>query len=187
MIPFGQPILVGHHSEKRHRRDIERIDGGIRRSIESSQMAESMASRAESIRAQAETAIYSDDADAIERLEEKLADMIAERERYKTENAAWRKANREAIKGMSAWERDNAQPHRSYKGTNLSGNISRTKARIEQLKREKVQGPRDRMITARRGGSCEDCGAVITPGDTIRYNRQQGARCATCPTESEQS
>ena len=141
----------------------------------------------ESIRAQAETAIYSDDADAIERLEEKLADMIAERERYKTENAAWRKANREAIKGMSAWERDNAQPHRSYKGTNLSGNISRTKARIEQLKREKVQGPRDRMITARRGGSCEDCGAVITPGDTIRYNRQQGARCATCPTESEQS
>src|SRR5258707_866849 len=25
MIPFGQPILVGHHSERRHRRDLERI------------------------------------------------------------------------------------------------------------------------------------------------------------------
>lgn len=24
-IPFGQPILVGHHSEKRHRRDLDRI------------------------------------------------------------------------------------------------------------------------------------------------------------------
>jgi uncharacterized protein DUF3560 len=25
MIPFGQPILVGHHSERRHRRDLDRI------------------------------------------------------------------------------------------------------------------------------------------------------------------
>ncbi|WP_132290495.1 DUF3560 domain-containing protein [Kribbella sp. VKM Ac-2568] len=25
-IPLGQPILVGHHSERRHRRDIERMD-----------------------------------------------------------------------------------------------------------------------------------------------------------------
>lgn len=25
-IPMGQPILVGHHSEKRHRRDLEKID-----------------------------------------------------------------------------------------------------------------------------------------------------------------
>ena len=26
MIPLGQPILVGHHSEKRHRRDLKRLD-----------------------------------------------------------------------------------------------------------------------------------------------------------------
>ena len=25
-IPFGQPILVGHHSERRHRRDLDRVD-----------------------------------------------------------------------------------------------------------------------------------------------------------------
>ncbi|HUQ15208.1 MAG TPA: DUF3560 domain-containing protein [Gemmatimonadales bacterium] len=25
-IPFGQPILVGHHSERRHRRDLQRLD-----------------------------------------------------------------------------------------------------------------------------------------------------------------
>jgi hypothetical protein len=29
VIPLGQPILVGHHSERRHRRDIERIQGGF--------------------------------------------------------------------------------------------------------------------------------------------------------------
>lgn len=32
-IPFGQPILVGHHSEKRARKDKERIENGMRRSI----------------------------------------------------------------------------------------------------------------------------------------------------------
>lgn len=32
-IPFGQPILIGHHSEKRARRDAERIGDGMHRSI----------------------------------------------------------------------------------------------------------------------------------------------------------
>lgn len=32
-IPFGQPILVGHHSEKHARRDAQRIDDGMRKSI----------------------------------------------------------------------------------------------------------------------------------------------------------
>ena len=32
-IPLGQPILVGHHSEKHARRDAERIDNGMRRAV----------------------------------------------------------------------------------------------------------------------------------------------------------
>ena len=40
MIPFGQPILVGHHSERRHRRDISRIDSNMRKSIDESKKAE---------------------------------------------------------------------------------------------------------------------------------------------------
>jgi phospholipid N-methyltransferase len=32
-IPFGQPILVGHHSERRARKDAERIENGMRKSI----------------------------------------------------------------------------------------------------------------------------------------------------------
>jgi protein-L-isoaspartate O-methyltransferase len=32
-IPFGQPILVGHHSEKRARKDAERIENGMRRAV----------------------------------------------------------------------------------------------------------------------------------------------------------
>lgn len=32
-IPFGQPILVGHHSERRARRDAERVENGMRETI----------------------------------------------------------------------------------------------------------------------------------------------------------
>ncbi len=32
-IPLGQPILVGHHSEKRARRDAEKIENGMRRQL----------------------------------------------------------------------------------------------------------------------------------------------------------
>ncbi len=32
-IPFGQPILVGHHSERRARRDAQKIENGMRRAI----------------------------------------------------------------------------------------------------------------------------------------------------------
>lgn len=32
-IPFGQPILIGHHSERRARKDAERIQSGMRRTV----------------------------------------------------------------------------------------------------------------------------------------------------------
>lgn len=32
-IPLGQPILVGHHSERRARKDAERIESGMRRAV----------------------------------------------------------------------------------------------------------------------------------------------------------
>lgn len=47
MIPPGQPILVGHHSERRHRRDIERIDNGMHKWLEESDKAKSLEQRAE--------------------------------------------------------------------------------------------------------------------------------------------
>src|SRR5580698_10069095 len=32
-IPLGQPILVGHHSERHARRDAERIENGMRKAV----------------------------------------------------------------------------------------------------------------------------------------------------------
>ena len=44
-IPFGQPILVGHHSEKRHRRTIEKAHRAMDKCLEESKKAEEHESR----------------------------------------------------------------------------------------------------------------------------------------------
>lgn len=45
-IPFGQPILVGHHSERRARKDAERIENGMRRAVQLWDTAEYWRNRA---------------------------------------------------------------------------------------------------------------------------------------------
>lgn len=39
-IPFGQPILIGHHSERHARKDAERIENGMRRAVRMWETAE---------------------------------------------------------------------------------------------------------------------------------------------------
>ena len=46
-IPFGQPILVGHHSEGRHRKTIERAWNNLGKSVAESDKAEEYRRRAE--------------------------------------------------------------------------------------------------------------------------------------------
>lgn len=45
-IPFGQPILVGHHSEARARKDAERIENNMRRAVKAFETAEYWTRRA---------------------------------------------------------------------------------------------------------------------------------------------
>lgn len=45
-IPMGQPILVGHHSERRARKDAERIENGIRKAVNLWKTAKYWAQRA---------------------------------------------------------------------------------------------------------------------------------------------
>ena len=86
-IPLGQPILVGHHSEKRARRDQDRIHNGMTRGVEHGKMADKHGQAAATIRDQLDRSIYRDDVDAVERLEEKIADLEARRDRMKAVNA----------------------------------------------------------------------------------------------------
>ncbi len=69
VIPFGQPILVGHHSENRDRSYRNRIDSKRNKSIEYRDKAEYYRNKAERI---GTGGISSDDENAIEKLKTKL-------------------------------------------------------------------------------------------------------------------
>jgi len=88
-IPMGQPILVGHHSEKRHRRDIERMRALATKGVTLSKEAESLARRAAF--AEKNTAVSSDDPEAVVKLRAKLASLEQGRARMRAANAEIRK------------------------------------------------------------------------------------------------
>lgn len=151
VIPFGQPIHVGHHSERADRNYRARIGSTFDRGFTTLHKAQDQASRAEGIRAQADAAIYSDDADALVRLGERVTALEAERERIKRYNATCRKgapdlsildeAQRRSIESTIAtcptWCPGGAFP--PYHLSNLSGNIKRNRDRLARLTREALR------------------------------------------------
>lgn len=158
-IPFGQPILVGHHSERHARRDQDRIHGAMSAGVEHERKAESMTHKADELERQADASIYSDDEDAIERLQARIAELEAQRARIKAINTMLRKCGPLALAEgehtgapllnppLTAAERaelimlDRVQswydvPHKGfppYYLQNLSGNLNRQKKRLAAL------------------------------------------------------
>lgn len=130
MIPFGQPILVGHHSEGHHRRDAERIHTNMRKGVENEKKANFHAERAE--RLENDRTISSDDPNALNRLEEKLQKLIAKQEFMKAENK----------KTPGKFE--------SFRLSNNNANIRRIKQRIEQLMRIDAMESTDEVINGIR-------------------------------------
>lgn len=96
-IPFGQPILIGHHSEKRDRRYRERIRAGMDRGVEESKKAEHHASKARGLAIALERSIFDDDPDAIERLEAKIEQLEQTCEASNWINRLWRKGGAAAV------------------------------------------------------------------------------------------
>lgn len=91
MIPMGQPILVGHHSEKRHRAHLARIDTSMRRS--SSLQNKSDYWRRRAAAAESNRSVSSDDPEAIDKLQTKVADLKQQREKAKAANKIVRSKN----------------------------------------------------------------------------------------------
>ena len=100
-IPPGQPILVRHHSERRHRRDLERIHRGHEKAHEERGKATDLRRRAAAV---GTGGISSDDPDAVSKLEQKLRGLEERREHMKAVNAAWRKAGRPAPDNTNGWK-----------------------------------------------------------------------------------
>jgi len=151
----GQPILVGHHSEKRHRALIRRADNDMRASVEATRKAEHYERKAAGV---GKAGISSDDPEAISKLREKLAGMEASREKMKRVNSAWRKVGKPGPEYSEAWvkiaeaagitaevagkirvdmARDFiARAPFTYQLTNLGANIKRVEARISALEKK---------------------------------------------------
>ena len=91
-IAPGQPILVGHHSEKRHRKLIKKAQDDIRKSIEEDNKSNFYKERAEN--AENSKVIYSDDPQAIIKLKEKLERLENEKASIKArEHSTWELTN----------------------------------------------------------------------------------------------
>lgn len=127
-IPLGQPILVGHHSERRARKDQERIRQGMHRGVQEQKTAEKLTRRAEA--AEQNQAISADDPEALRRLDEKIAELEQRHARAKAINAQARKEGKEL-------------PVPGYVFSNSSAEIRRLKKRKEKLvvEAQKVRDP----------------------------------------------
>ncbi len=170
-IPMGQPILIGHHSERRHRALLARSDGAMRRGSEDAAMAEHHSSKAAGLEAQIEGSIFSDDPDAVDALNARIAELEAKREGMKKANAAYRKGGAAGLRevmgeeAVAAFARLQATcpyeraPFPSYSLSNLSGNIARLRKRLEQVT---VRAQRmEKAATAQDGVIVEGTGVYV--------------------------
>lgn len=147
-IPFGQPILIGHHSEGRDRNYRARINSTTARGYEHQDKSESMAAKAANIESALKSSIYSDDANAVPALEARVAQLEAERDAIKAYNASARKGAPDTshLSTKQKLELEQARRHMpfsmgktknqypDYGLTNLTGNIARNRKRLAQLK-----------------------------------------------------
>jgi hypothetical protein len=142
MIPIGQPILVGHHSEKRHRRDVGRIQSGFAKAFELQKESDALRARAD--RAEESYAISSDDPEAVAKLRAKLERLDAARARMVAANKAVR--SNEPREGLSALGFTSSEIETilkpdpmgrigfpAYALSNAAGEAGRLRRRIEQL------------------------------------------------------
>lgn len=148
MIPMGQPILVGHHSEKRHRADLKRIETGARKSIEADEKAEYYQNKAET--AANNESISGDNPEASSLYEEKLKKLEALQERMKAVNSYWRKNKTmkgyphlsdkaasdidEQMKTAYSWIQKSG-PYADYRLKNNNAEIRRIKEKLETIKK----------------------------------------------------
>lgn len=153
-IPFGQPILIGHHSEGRDRNYRQKIHNAFGKAFDLQKKAEHYTQKAAAV---GEGGISSDDPDAIAKLMHQVEQLTANQERMKKINQLIRKhkgnfeGQRHALKelGLSD-ERIQKLVTPDYAGrigfpsfslTNNNANIRRIQQRIKQLQANQEREP----------------------------------------------
>ena len=141
-IPLGQPILVGHHSEARHRRTLDRSHNAMGKGVALSDEATRLRGRAAAV---GTGGISSDDPSAMQQLSAKLVKLQTLQDSMKRINRQYKKGGWAAVEGLSDAQREAAsaameqdwrehpRPFESYQLSNNNANIRRIKARIKEL------------------------------------------------------
>jgi hypothetical protein len=145
-VPFGQPIMVGHHSEGKHRALIKRVQNLHRKSIEEQEKSAYYQDKAET--ASSNRTISGDNPEAVKLYREKLEKLEAAQERMKTVNKAYKKGDAELkalgmdddqiarvradIQKSHPWD---DKPFPTWALSNNSAEIRRIKEKIETLGR----------------------------------------------------
>lgn len=143
-IPMGQPILVGHHSEGRHRRDLARIDAHMRKGVAAQDRAEELRGAAAAV---GTGGISSDDPEALAKLQAKLGAQQARHRLMVATNKAWRLKGAERRQAALAALGHNAAtvarylaatepPFARYELSNSTARIKATEQRIAQIQRD---------------------------------------------------
>lgn len=136
IIPFGQPILIGHHSEGRDRNYRARIGAKYDKAFRLMKRAEDIANRA----AGQSYAISGDDPDAGQKLQAKIDALEAQQNRMVKVNALLRKGDDAGLAALGLSETDIYQLKTpdfcgrvgfpSFQLTNNNANIRRLKERL---------------------------------------------------------
>lgn len=146
MIPFGQPILVGHHSEKRARAHYRKIAGNMDKSVALSAKAKYYDQKAAAV---GTGGISSDDPEAVAKLREQLARCESDQDKMKAANRVIRKkalTPEQKIAELVAQGFTESVAHQllkadfcgrvgfpDYRLQNNNANIRRLRARIAEL------------------------------------------------------
>lgn len=141
VIPFGQPIHIGHHSEKGDRAFRAKIGKTYDKAFETLKAADEVAARAASV---GTGGVSSDDPDAIKKLQAEVVEREAAQTKMAAVNKALRAGDNAAVLALgvpesvlakwndpatSKWDKGFA----SFQLSNNSASIRRIKSRIEQL------------------------------------------------------
>lgn len=192
-IMNGTPVLIGHHSERRHRRDIDKMRRLATKQYEALDHAADLERRAAAV---GTAGVSSDDPDAVSKLISKTEDLEARHNAMKTANKIFDAARKAAAKAGkddlhargAGWQAlveagyfsaeeaayearllascGHDRPFPPYKLTNIGARIRDAKARANQLETRAV-----RAAEAPISGAVEDLRFEIT--DSVEVNRVQ--------------
>lgn len=197
-IPLGQPILVGHHSERAHRNALDKSWSLMGKSFKLGEYADSLESRAASV---GSGGISSNDPEAIKKLQDKLNNLEQSQETMKAVNKIIRgkklsdaeKVEQIVKDGLltEAQAREIMKPDFAGRvgfASNNNAEIRRTRERLEELKRLHNSAPIDfenddfsisinngQIVINFAGGKPNDETRQIMKSAAFKWSRYQGA------------